>query len=317
MKRDALTVILLGTLVLLLAALAPPGGAAAQPKPTMTISPASGPCDATVEVAGTGFSVLPPTESLGLYLLRPGTNDVSMMVLNAASVQRDGTFSQLVPLSEHGCEAAALDSKAEPPTGKLFIAASPGESPAGVGEGIPDIITVAQYAYTTTAAQVHAETMSVSPQSGPCDATVDLMGQGFEPGAQVPLDLARPNSDDVMGRLAIPTADSEGKFAARVSLGHLGCDAAALVTQYGSADSPGQIEIYAGLRQDVLFVAARARYAYTTTAVSTAPQALPSTGSGPGDPPPPLVWFALAGALAAAGLVLVGGSLYRSRRLRG
>jgi hypothetical protein len=219
-----------------------------------------------VEVKGSGFPLpASPMESLGLYLLEPGTADLSMGVLNPASVQRDGTFSEWAPLWKRGCEAAALDGKAEQPTGNLFIAARSGETPVGPGERIPNIIAVARYAYTTTTPHVPTESLSVSPESGPCDAMVDVRGEGFEPGTEIPLDLARPNSDDVMGRLAVATADSDGKFSARVSLGHLGCEAAALYDRFASPGSPREIEIYAGFRQDVLFVAARARYTYTTT----------------------------------------------------
>jgi len=297
------------------AALAPVGGAAAQPQPTLSISPSSGPCDATVEVTGGGFPVpRSPLESLGLYLLQPGTTDVNMEILNAASVQRDGSFSQSVPLSERGCEAAALDSQAEQPTGDLFIAAWSGETPVGPGERIPDIIAVARYAYTTTTPRVRTESLSVSPQSGPCDAMVDVRGEGFEPGTEVPLDLAKPNTDDVVGRLAVATADSDGKFSARVSLGDLGCDAAALDDRFDSPGSPKEIEIYAGFRHDVLFVAARARYTYTTTAVSPDLHALPVTGSGPGGRSMSPVWLPLAAVLAGVGLVLVVASLYRRRQ---
>jgi len=113
-------------------------------------------------------------------------------------------------------------------------------------------------------------TMVLSPSSGPCDAMVDVSGEGFEPGAEIPLDLANPGTDRVMGRLAVATADSDGKFSAHVSLGHLGCDAAALHYRFGSPGSPRVIEIFAGYQPDVFFVAARARYWYTTTAVSPA-----------------------------------------------
>ena len=71
-------------------------------------------------------------------------------------------------------------------------------------------------------------TMVLSPSSGPCDATVEVKGEGFQPGEEVPLDLARPNSNDVMGRLSVETADGNGEFSDRVSLGELGCEAAAL-----------------------------------------------------------------------------------------
>jgi hypothetical protein len=282
----------------------------------MVLSPSSGPCDAPVEVKASGFPVSrSPMESLGLYLLQPGTGDVSMGVLNAASVQRDGTFSQWVPLREHGCEAAALDSQAGQPTGGLFIAAWAGEAPVGLGERIPDIIAVGRYTYTTTTPHVPTETLQISPASGACDAMVDVTGEGFEPGAEIPLDLARPNSDDVMGRLAVATADRDGKFSARVGLGDLGCDAAALDDRFDSPGSPKEIEIYAGFRQDVLSVAARARYTYTTIASGSPelPQSLPNAGHGPAHSTFPAhagVWSALLGTL---GLLALAISIYAAR----
>jgi hypothetical protein len=281
----------------------------------MVLSPSTGPCDATVEVKGSGFPLpASPMESLGLYLLQPGTADVSMGALNAARVRPDGSFSEPAPLYHHGCDAAMLDSKAEQPAGDLVIAARSGETPVAPGERIPNIIAVARYAYTTTTPHVRTESLRVSPESGPCDAMVDVTGEGFEPGGQIALDLAKPNTDDVMGRLAVATADGDGKFSASVSLGHLGCDAAALDDRFGSPGSPKEIEIYAGFRPDVLFVAARARYTYTTTAVSPEPHALPSTGSGPGGRSMSPVWLAVAAALAGLGVTLLAASLYRKRQ---
>jgi len=298
--------------------LAPAGPAAAQPQPTMVLSPASGPCDATVEVRGSGFP-LPsgPMESLGLYLLQPGTADLNMGVLNPASVQRDGTFSEWAPLWKRGCEAAALDGKAEQPTGNLFIAARSGETPVGPGERIPNIIAVARYAYTTTTPHVPTESLSVSPQSGPCDAMVDVRGEGFEPGTEIPLDLAKPNTDDVMGRLAVATADSDGKFSARVSLGDVGCEAAALYDRFASPGSPREIEIYAGSQPDVLFVAARASYAYTTIAPGRAevPQSLPNTGQGATSPGRDIRPLAVV-ALLSGVLLFTSGFVAARRRLR-
>ena len=316
MKTHALMVILLGAIALLVAAPALSGGAAAQPQPTIVLSPSSGPCDATVQVSGSGFPApRGPMESLGLYLLEPGTADVNMEILNSASVDRDGTFSQWVPLWTRGCEAATLDSQAEQPTGNLLVAARSGEAAVAPGERIPDIIVVAPYAYTTTTPHVPTETLQISPASGPCDAMVDVRGEGFDPGAEIPLDLARPNSDDVMGRLAVATADSDGKFSARVGLSDLGCNAATLDYRFGSLGSPREIEIYAGYRPDVLFVAARASYTYTTIASGSAelPQSLPNTGHGSPHntfQAHAAVWSAVLGAL---GLLALAISIYAAR----
>jgi hypothetical protein len=72
-------------------------GAATQPQPALTITPSCGPCDATVEVEANGFP-LPsgPMESVGRYLLRPGTTDENIEILNVGTVGRDGAFSEAV-----------------------------------------------------------------------------------------------------------------------------------------------------------------------------------------------------------------------------
>ena len=79
MKKHALMVILLGAIAFLMAALAPPRGAAGQPQPTMVISPSSGPCDAAIQVSGSGFPVpsAPFHDEVWLYLVQPGTADVN------------------------------------------------------------------------------------------------------------------------------------------------------------------------------------------------------------------------------------------------
>jgi len=304
-------------------ALAPPRAAAQPQPPTLSVEPPSGPCDAAVEVTGSGF---PPTgevhETLRLYLLQPGTADVSMEILNPASVDRDGTFSQWAPLYKRGCEAATLDSQAERPTGHLFIAVSSTSEERGVrpGERMPNIIAVAEYAYTTTTPPT-PPVMVVSPSSGPCDATLEITGHDFPADTAIRLDMGTPKSDGTMGQLASLTTDSAGRFAATVSLGALGCRAATLDDHYSS-----QLWIFADLverliepgQQGIPPILTRTPYAYTTTRVGTqaTPAALPNTGGGPGDPPVALVWLAIAAALAGVGLALVVASLYRSRRLR-
>jgi len=314
MKTHALMVILLGAIAFLVAALAPPGGTAAQPQPTMVLSPSSGPCDATVEANGTGFAV----GNLGLYLLRPGTTDVNMGILNGAVVhpEGEGSFSQAVPLRDHGCEAATLDSQAEQPTGYLAIAAAPGGGAVQPGERIPNIIAVAQYAYTTTTRQPQP-TMTITPSSGPCDATVEVTGRDFPAGTAIHLDVGGGGGESTLGKLASLVTDPGGAFTLDVTLGTLGCQGAQWVEGLGAG--PKQFVIFAEREEPVIVPGqagmAGAFYTYTTT-VPRAPQALPSTGSGPEERSTRPAWLVLAGALAGVGLALVAGSLYRSRRLR-
>jgi hypothetical protein len=50
-----------------------------------------------VEVEANGFPAPSgPMESVGRYLLRPGTTDENIEILNVGTVDRDGTFSETV-----------------------------------------------------------------------------------------------------------------------------------------------------------------------------------------------------------------------------
>jgi hypothetical protein len=255
-------------------------------------------------------------ESLGLYLVQPGTADVNMGILNAASVGRDGTFSQAAPLWEHGCEAATLDSQTERPTGSLLIAARSGEAPVGPGERIADIIAVARYTYTTATPHVPTETLRISPTGGPCNGTVETRGSGFEPGLEVLLKLGRPGSDDTLGTVASATADGAGGFVVQFNLGDVGCQAAQLNITAGDPAQPhiriGAFRaVYATPPQGIPPVLAGVAYTYTTTAVSPAPRAVPSSGNGPEERSTFPVWLTFGAGLAAAGLALMIASLYR------
>jgi len=398
-----------------------------QLQPTIVISPASGPCNATVEVRGQNFP-LPerPMQTLGLYLLQPGTTDVSMALLVTGYLHLDGTFRQSAELQEHGCEAATLDSQAEQPAGYLTIAAAPGGPAVSPGDRIPNIIAVGQYRYTattpppspvivispssgpcdatveitgqdfppntaielgvggtdgeltmgghlgsalsdgdghlslsmmlgffgcamahvtkdqnrgdqlwllgyvlepgpsgrptartltragytftTTESTLPIATLTLSPSSGPCDATVQATGTLFEPGSDVTLWVARPAGEGSMGTLGQVGADANGGFVTTLALGTLGCEAAAAL--HLALGKPNELQVCGGAYQ-----ASRcAVYTPTTTAVSPEPHALPSTGSGPSDPSLPLPWLALTATLAGLGLTLVAVSLYQRRQ---
>jgi hypothetical protein len=305
-------------------ALAAAGGAAAQPQPTMVLSPSSGPCDAAIQVSGSGFPVPGgPMESLGLYLVQPGTADLNMGILNAAFVERDGTFSQWVGLQHGGCDAAALDNQSDQPTGNFFVAARSGEAPVAPGERIPDIIAVARYTYATTAPHVSTEALTISPSSGPCDGAVEVRGSGFEPGTDVLLKLGRPGSDDTLGTLASATADSAGGFVVQFTLGDLGCRAAELDMTFGDPARP-QLGIGAypatyptPAPQGIPPVLAVVAYSYTSAGlpVTPSPRQLPVTGTGPVDRLISPAWPACIGVLAALGLAAVVASLC-ARRMR-
>ena len=304
-------------------ALGAAGSAHAQP--TMVISPPGGPCDTPLEATGSGFP-LPraPTEMVELYLVQPGTSDVNMSTLNAAFVEPDGTFSARLGPAEPRCQAAALDSEAEHPTGHLLIAAitSLRGPPVELGEAIPDIIAVAQYEYTTTTLHVPTETMAVSPTSGPCDGTIEVSGSGFEPGMEVRLDLGAPASDAAMGTLASVVAGADGRFAVEVSLGELGCRAAQAHMIVGDP-TRRELAIWAfeatpstpsqGIPP---LLAPALRYAFTTTDVAhaTPSGALPLTGTGPASDAAHAFVLPLLAGLAAIGLLLIAACLYAWRR---
>jgi len=266
-------------------------GGSAHAQPTIVISPPSGPCDAPLEARGSGFpQPHTPIEVLRLYLVKPGTSDVNMRILNAASVHPDGTFAAGLGSAELRCQAAALDSQAEQPTGYLLIAAASifGAPPVGPGDHIPDIIALARYAYTTTTPRVPTETMTVSPTSGPCDGTIEISGSGFEPGMEVSLDLARPNSDAKMGKLGSAITSPRGEFSVTVSLGPLGCEAVQLDRMSGPQAASNRLVIYADFaepppRRGVPGSLARVDYTYTTTQVGPGPTMVISPPSGPCD----------------------------------
>jgi len=321
MKKHAFMAIPVGIFALLAVAFAPSGGAAGQPQPTLTISPSSGPCDAAVEVRGEGFPVGGADISNPLvYLLRPGTTDVNMGFLTYGSVDRDGSFSQWFGLREHGCEAAALDRQAEQPAGYVAIAAAPAATAVQPGERIPNIVATAQYRYTTTAPHVATESLSISPASGPCDATAQVRGSGFEPGMAVVLELASASGEFGLGPLASAVAGDSGEFEVDFSFGELGCGTAKLITpQYGTRGAlvVGAFPaVYATPTPpgppDPL---ATVRYTFTTTTLAAGPlpRTLPATGAGPGESSPRVAWASLAGGVGALGAMLVAASLYRRR----
>jgi hypothetical protein len=322
MKKHAFMIIPVGVLALLAAALAPPGRAAAQPQPTLVLSPSSGPCDAAIEVSGSGFPVPSgPFPYAVLYLLQPGSTDVNADTLDTVRIDQGGTFSRWVTPWENGCDAAALDSKGAEPSGHVAIAAALSQGALQAGERIPNILAVAQYAYTTTAPRVPTETLSISPASGPCDGIVDITGSGFDPGTNVQLNLGRPGSDDTLGTLASAVAGADGGFVVGFALGELGCNAAQLNIAFGDPTRPLLgIGVYptvypAPVLGGIPAALATVSYAYTTAEASRGGgvSALPNTGSGPGDPRVGSAWLWLTGVSAGAGLILVIAGVYHRR----
>lgn len=292
-------------------------------EPRMVLTPASGPCEAPIRVRGWGFERPPPglaTRRLQLHLVRPGTADISMDSLHHPLVDRDGAFSEWVGMRQHGCEAATLDSQAEPPSGHLVIAATLFETIVPVGERIPDIVATAEYAYTATAPHVPTEALTISPASGPCDAAVQVSGSGFEPGIEVVLKLASPSGEFAVGTLASAVVDGGGQIEVGFSFGALGCRTAKLITEYSPHRELGVGAFPAVYPRPVPpgmpTALATVRYTFTSVTVGVAapPDALPATGSGPGPAAGTPRWLVLVAPLVGLGLVLVMASLYLRRK---
>jgi hypothetical protein len=290
---------------------------AVQPQPTLTLSPSSGPCDDPVEVTGSGFPVPSgPFPYVAFYLVEPGSADVNAGSVGSAHIERDGSFSQWVGLRHGGCDAAALDSRSEQPTGYLIIGATLSLTAVQVGVRIPDIMATAQYSYGTTTPP--RRVMTVSPASGPCDGTVQVTGTGFYPGEDATLGWAYPGSESSLGRLASVVADAGGRFASEVTLGETGCAAAQAFP--GARDaSPPRLRIDALPVGQLLQVGTHLAYAYytfTTVEVGGMPiaRSLPGAGTGPGEVSTHVPWTALAVVLGVLGLPSVTASLLRGRQ---
>lgn len=295
---------------LLLGAFASSDATGAQPPPTIELLPASGPCDATVEVRGSGFEPRKGlTGRLLTYLLEPGTTDVSMDSLSPASPDEDGAFAERVSLWEHGCEAAALDSQAEQPSGRLVIAVASWQPDVWTGEGerIPGIIAVARYAYTSTTPYVPTEVLTISPSSGPCDGVLEVTLAGFGPSTPVPMDIGRPHGDASMGTVATVMTDASGRFRGQIQLGDLGCEAASRDALFDAPTEPKEIRIWAGYEPARRFVPARASYTYTTTEPGggLVVDKLPAAGAGAGAPGAHRLPLAVPLAFGGAGLLLL------------
>jgi hypothetical protein len=304
MKKHALMVILLGAIALVVAALAPPRGAAAQPQPTMVISPSSGPCDATVEVAGQGF---PANAAIELGVGGIGGQSIEGH-LGSVRSDADGRLSFSALFGYLGCDMASV-TKERTGGDQLWLVGyvlEPGPS------GSPTARTLARapYTFTTTQSTLPIAILKLSPSSGPCDATIEARGVLFEPGSNVVLQVARPNSEGFMGTLATVRAGQGGDFAASFALGTLGCEAAALDAEMKNhAGAPAELIICSTASR-------RARCAtYGTTTAATleaTPIALPQTGQGGTSPGMDIRPMAVVAAVL--GVVLLTGGLFAARR---
>jgi hypothetical protein len=299
MKKRTLTVfvVALGAIASLIQVLAR-GEATAQPQPTLTITPLSGPCDATVELTGLDF---PPNTAIELGV---GGTDGQLIVGHLGSVLSDAdghlSFSTLLGFLGCGMAGVTRERTAGDQLWLLGYVLEPGPS----GSPTARILTRARYRFTTTQSTLPIAVLTLSPSSGPCDATLEATGTLFEPGSDVTLQVARPHSEGYMGTLGQVRADANGGFVATLTLGTLGCEAAAL-DAWGSG--PGELkELHVC---GAAYQASRcATYAYTTTAATPegTPVALPRTGQGRTSPGMDVRPLAAVAALLGVALLTAG-----------
>jgi hypothetical protein len=248
----------------------------------LVLTPNSGPCDATIQVSGSGYGA---SVEVNVGIARPHSEG-SYAMLATPTTDMNGEFAIWVQLGEAGCEVAARDADfddvgAEDPF--LVIFGSAGGS------------KVAFYEYTTTVATQDLA-FSVSPTSGPCDATISAAGSGFPARSEIEISLNRPHSNGSIVDLMSAVTDSSGAFSVLVTLGEFGCVVARLDDEFDDPGEPKELGIAASTNPPGGGIRV-VRYGYTTTslageveATSTAsaigtaqPSATPSsspTGSG-------------------------------------
>ena len=150
-----------------------------------------------------------------------------------------------------------------------------------------------------------APTLTVNPESGPCDATVEVRGAGFPPDTEVKLALGAPHSGEDQTTLATPRAGADGSFGVSITLGEIGCEAAAADIRFDDPGEPRDLVIWTRDTANPQRIAARTAYRYTNTVPGERP-ALPVSGSGASGASRGAPWATLATLLFGMGLVCAG-----------
>ena len=282
---------------------APAAVSRAQDGPALVLTPDSGPCDATIQVSGSGF---PPDSAITFSLNRPHSEG-SFASIGSTVSDAGGAFAADVTLGEVGCLVASRDDDFDDPgePKELGVTAHVDAAPS-VGRG-------ARYTYTTVSiaggvftatAEPPASTgmpmqdlqFAVSPTSGPCDATISATGSGFPARSEILISLSRPASEGSIVNLTSTVTDSSGAFSVLVTLGEFGCVVARITDEFVDPGGPKELGIAASTNPPGGGIRV-VRYGYTTTslageveatstpsAIGTAqPSATPSsspTGSG-------------------------------------
>jgi hypothetical protein len=147
-------------------------------EPQLTLSPASGPCDAAIRVAGQGYA---PAAEVTISVARPHSEG-AYASLSRATADETGTFSVEVTLGEVGCEVAALDLDQDSPGEPRDLVIIAAGSPAATGS------SAAFYEYTTTSIGGSEPTATVEAAAASPTAPVPTVpGDGGS---------GEPNDDD-------------------------------------------------------------------------------------------------------------------------
>jgi hypothetical protein len=272
-------------------------GTAAQPQPTLVLSPSSGPCDATVEVRGEDFA----PHSFVRILVGEPTTGAGLGEVASVSADSLGRFARSASLGSLACAGARLADKVAPGAGRLEVWASAGEPLYGLGS-LPPVVARAVYLFATFEISRPEPTLTVLPDTGPCDARVTVEAAGFEPSYEILVSLMRPHSEGSLGTLAEAVTDGEGALRISLSLGALGCEGAALDMQADPSER-GDLGICA--RTGGWSECTRYSYTTTTAGAAPAPSELPATGDGAEVSGAHRLPLAVPLALAGSGLLLV------------
>jgi len=152
---------------------------------------------------------------------------------------------------------------------------------------------------------VPAPVLTITPDSGPCDATVTVAGINFPAPAAVTFKYVLPNSDQ-LGAEITDISPQDGTFSAQLDLGAGGCEIAATAAAHGRTS----VTIAADQTHLPPDIYATVQYRY----VLPAPVVAPNTGDGTSAAHAHRTPLALAlGAMALACAALAGGFLLKRR----
>jgi hypothetical protein len=120
----------------------------------------------------------------------------------------------------------------------------------------------------------------LTPDSGPCDATIQATGSGFPPDSAITFSLNRPYSEGYFASIGSTVSDASGAFSAEVTLSEVGCTVASRDEQFDSPGDPKEFGLTASV-DAAPAVGRSTQYTYTTVSVGgSAPTAAAESPSG-------------------------------------